>query len=167
MSKGIDIPIDELLGYFNTYLWVGKVNSFYGRIQRNNINGKVYPQVLITGTNSYKEVLKDSSKDAQCFFDVQPEPANAKDILTSDVWLCFMVNLSKLYPLLTRSEAQDQVQRDVIELLMSGQFEITGFSGYEGFTGYDWGEDQTIQAKADMSPHYLFKYTLQATYINS
>ena len=167
MSKGIDIPIDELLGYFNTYLWVGKVNSFYGRIQRNNINGKVYPQVLITGTNSYKEVLKDSSKDAQCFFGVQPEPANAKDILTSDVWLCFMVNLSKLYPLLTRSEAQDQVQRDVIELLMSGQFEITGFSGYEGFTGYDWGEDQTIQAKADMSPHYLFKYTLQATYINS
>ena len=167
MSKGIDIPIDELLGYFNTYLWVGKVNSFYGRIQRNNINGKVYPQVLITGTNSYKEVLKDSSKDAQCFFDVQPEPANAKDILTSDVWLCFMVNLSKLYPLLTRSEAQDQVQRDIINLIMSSPFEITGMTGAEGFTGYDWGEDTKVQVKADMSPNYLLKYILQVTYINT
>jgi len=169
MSKGIDIPIDALLAYFNTYLWVGKVNSFYGRVFRNikNDQSKICPEILLTGTNTYIDVLKDSSKDAQCFFDAQPQSPNAKDIFTSDVWLCFMVNLSKLYPLLSRSEAQDQVQRDVIDLLMSGQFEITGFSGYEGFTGYDWGEDQTIQAKADMSPHYLFKYTLQATYINS
>lgn len=168
MSKGIDIPIDALLADFTSYLWTDKVHSFYGRISRNvkSESSKVCPEIWLSG-NKYIDVLKDSSKDAQCFFDAQPQSPNAKDIFTSDVWLCFMVNLSKLYPLLSRSEAQDQVQRDVIDLLMSGQFEITGFSGYEGFTGYDWGEDQTIQAKADMSPHYLFKYTLQATYINS
>ena len=169
MSKGIDIPIDALLADFNTYLWTSKVRSFYGRVFRNikNDQSKVCPEVLITGTNSYTEVLKDSSKDAQCFFDVQPSPANAKDIYTSDVWLCLMVNLSKLYPLLSRADAQDQVQRDVMDLLMSSQFEITGFTGYEGFTGYDWGEDSTAQAKADMSPSYLFKYILQTTFINS
>ena len=167
MSRGVDISIDELVGYFNTYLWAGKVNSFYGRVQRNNVGDKISPDICIAGTDKYINVLKDSSKDAQCFFDVQPTPANAKDVLTSDIWLCFMVNLTKLYPSLSRPEAQDQVQRDVVDLLMSSQFEITGFTGYEGFTGYDWGEDQTAQSRADMTPHYLFKYNLQVTYINS
>ncbi len=168
MSKGIDIAIDALLADFNTYLWTTKVRSFYSRASRNvkADSSKVRPEVW-SSENKYIDVLKDSSKDAQCFFDVQPLLANSKDIFTADVWLCFMVNLTSLYPSLSRSEAQDQVQRDVIDLLMSSQFEITGMTGAEGFTGYDWGEDTNVQVKADMSPNYLFKYTLQVTYINT
>ena len=167
MSKGIDIPIDELVGYFNTYLWTDKVRSFYGRVFRTERDGKISPEVQIAGTEKYVKVLKDTAKHAQCFFDVQPNPINSKDIYTADIWLCMMVNLSKLYPSLSRAEAQDQVQRDVMDLLMSSQFEVTGITGGEGFTGYDWGEDSTAQAKADMSPNYLFKYILQTTFINS
>lgn len=169
MSKGIDIPIDALLADFTTYLWTDKVRSFYGHAFRNVKEGqsKVCPEIHLAGTDKYIDVLKDSSKDAQCFFDVQPGPGNSKDIFTADVWLCFMVNLSKLYPSLSRAEATDQVQRDVIDLLMSSQFEITGLTGAEGFAAYDWGNDESYQVKADMSPNYLFKYILQNTYINS
>jgi len=168
MSKGIDIPIDALLADFTSYLWTDKVHSFYGRISRNvkSESSKVCPEIWLSG-NKYIDVLKDSSKDAQCFFDVQPGPANSKDVFTADVWLCFMVNLSKLYPSLSRPEAQDQVQRDIINLIMSSPFEITGMTGAEGFTGYDWGEDTKVQVKADMSPNYLLKYILQVTYINT
>ncbi|HEY5590684.1 MAG TPA: hypothetical protein VIK55_06660 [Paludibacter sp.] len=168
MSKGIDIPIDALLADLNTYLWTANIRSFYGRVFRNvkADSSKVCPEIWTVG-NKYIDVLKDSSKDAQCFFDVQPSPANSKDIFTSDVWLCLMLNLTNLYPSLSRMEATDQVQRDVMDLLMSSQFEITGMTGAEGFTGYDWGEDTNVQVKADMSPHYLLKYTLQVTYINT
>jgi len=169
MSKGIDIPIDSLVADFTANLWTGKVNSFYGRVFRNERFeiGKISPEVWIT-PNNYIEVLKDYSKDAQCFFDVQPNTSIVSDIHTSDVWLCFMVDLSAIYPSLTRTEAIQQVQKDVKDLIMMSQFTINGLvTGFEGFKDYDWGENQANQAKSDMSPHYLFRYNLSITYVNS
>jgi len=167
MSKGIDISIDQLLADFITYLWVGKVRSFYGRIFRNERFdiGKISPEIWITPDN-YIEVLKDYKYDAQCFFDVQPNETVNTYIHSSDVWLCFMVNLKKIYPLLTRTEATERIQTDVEQLLINSNFTITGMvRGYEGFKGYDFGSNP--QAKADMSPHYLFRFNLKSTYINS
>ncbi len=168
MSKGIDIKIDELLADMNANLWTSNVRGFNGRVFRNERfgTGKVSPEVWLS-PNSYIEVLKDNSKDAQCFFDVQPNIEINTDIHTADVWLCFMVNLAKVYPTLTRTEATEQVQKDVKDLILNSSFRITGLiTGYQGFTGYDWGED-SAQTKADMSPHYLFRYNLTLTYVNS
>lgn len=169
MSKGIDIPIDTLVSDFTANLWTGKVNSFYGRVFRNERNGSnVRPEVWLAGTDKYINVLKDISKDAQCFFDVQPNTTIVSDIYTSDVWLCFMVNLYALYPSLTRTEATQQVHEDVKDLIMMSQFNINGLvTGIEGFNGYEWGEENTNQERSDMSPHYLFRYNLSITYINS
>jgi len=167
MSKGIDISIDQLLSDFNTYLWTGKVRSFYGRVFRNERFeiGKISPEVWIT-PDSYIEVLKDYSKDAQCFFDVQPNETVNTYIHSSDIWLCFMVNLKAIYPLLTRIEATERIQTDVEQLLINSNFTIVGMvRGFEGFKGYDFGENP--QSKADMSPHYLFRFNLKSTYINS
>lgn len=169
MSKGIDIPIDSLVTDLTANLWTSNVRSFYGRVFRNERFeiGKVSPEIWLT-PNHYIEVLKDYSKDAQCFFDVQPNTSIVSDVHTSDVWLCCMVNLSAIYPLLTRTEATMQVQKDVKDLLLMSQFTINGLiTGFEGFNGYDWGEDRTNQAKSDMSPHYLFRYNLSITYVNS
>jgi len=167
MSKGIDIAIDDLLADFNAYLWTSNVRSFYGRVFRNERFGKLAPEIWIT-PDSYVEVLKDTSKDAQCFFDVQPNIPMKADICTADVWLCFMVNLAKLYPTLTRSEATEQVHEDVLELILSSQFTVDSnglIQGFAGFKDYDWGEDDA-QTKADMSPHYLFRFNLQTIYTN-
>jgi len=163
MSKGIDISIDALVADFTAYLWTSNVRGFYGRVFRNERNGKISPEIWVT-PNNYIEVLKDTQKDAQCFFDVQPTVSMIADICTADVWLCFMVNLQKLYPTLTRQDATEQAHEDIKDLLMQSQFEIKGLiSGSTGFTGYDWGE----AAQADMSPHYLFRFNLQVTYTNT
>lgn len=164
MSKGIDISIDALLVDFTAGLWTSNVRAFYGRVFRNERFGKVSPEIWVTPDN-YTEVLKDTSKDAQCFFDVQPNVQMAADVCTADVWLCFMVNLAKLYPALVRQEATEEVHADVKRLLMQSQLEIKGLiTGFTGFSGYDWGD--SAQNKADMSPHYLFKFELKITYNN-
>ena len=165
MSKGIDIPIDSLVTDFNANLWTSVSRSFYGRVFRNQRNNGISPEIW-TSPNDYIEVLKNDSKDAQCFFDVQPNISITTDLHIAEVWACFMVNLRSIYPNLTRTEATEQVQKDVKDLILMSQFDITGLiTGIDGFNGYDWGE--LPQNKADMSPHYLFRYTLQVIYNNS
>lgn len=169
MSKGIDIPIDSLRQMFQTYLWKGKNRSFYGRVFRNErfapFGSKVSPEVYISANEPAKEVLTDYRFDAQCFFDVQPNDTVNTHIHTSDVWLCFMVNLQALYPDLTRTEATEKVCVDIEKLLIQSDFVYEGLvRGYQGFTGYDWGEDRTSQARADMSPHYLMRFNLRVSY---
>jgi hypothetical protein len=167
MSKGIDISINQLLTDFTARLWTNKVRSFYGRVFRNERFeiGKISPEIWIT-PNNHIEVLKDNSKDAQCFFDVQPNETVNVNIHTATVWLCFMVNLSKIHPELTRTEATERIQTDVEHLLIDSNFKIEGMvRGYEGFKGYDFGKD--AQALADVSPNYLFRFNLSCTYINS
>ena len=162
MSKGIDISIDALIVDMNAYLWTSNVRAFYGRVFRNERNGKISPEIWVT-PNKYIEVLKDSSKDAQCFFDVQPSIPMIADICTADVWLCVMVNIQKLYPSLVRQDAAEQVHQDVKDLLMQSQFEIKGLvTGPTGFKDYDWDEAQSY-----LSPHYLFRYNLQTIYTNT
>jgi len=168
MSKGIDIPIDSLRTMFQTYLWKGKNRSFYGRVFRNerfaDFGSKVSPEVWLSA-NNYIEVLKDIRYDAQCFFDIQPSSTVNTHIHTSDVWLCFMVNLQALYPTLTRTEATEKVCVEIEKLLVQSDFVYEGLiRGYQGFMGYDWGEDRTTQAKADMSPHYLLRFNLKVSY---
>lgn len=168
MSKGIDIPIDSLRSMFQTYLWKGKNRSFYGRVFRNerfvDFGSKISPEIW-TSPNNYIEVLKDTRYDAQCFFDVQPSDTVNTHIHTSDVWLCFMVNLQALYPALSRTEATEKVCVDIEKILIQSDFVYDGLvRGYQGFTGYDWGEDKATQAKADMSPHYLLRFNLKISY---
>lgn len=171
MSKGIDKHIDQLLVDFNSYLWEGKTRSFYGRVFRNeriaDFGTRIAPEVWVT-PNTYIEVLKSKKYDAQCFFDVQPNETINIDNHTADVWLCFMVNLAVLYPTLTRTEATEKVHTDVEVLLLNSNFIVEGLvRGFQGFTGYDWGEDRTTQSKVDMSPHYLFRFNLKINYQNS
>lgn len=163
MSKGIDIPIDNLVSDFTANLWTTKSRSFYGRVFRNERNGSVSPEIWIT-PNTYKEVLKDKRFDAQCFFDVQPnEPITDSLVHASTVWCCFMVNLATVYPTLTRTEATEKAHVEVEEIIHDNRIQIDGLiRGIEGFTGYDFGENS--QAKADMSPHYLFRFNLRINY---
>lgn len=170
MSKGIDIPIDYLLANFTASLWTTKTRGFYGRVFRNerfgSFTSKVSPEVYVSASEPAKEVLKDDTKDAQCFFDVQPTETVIGDVHTANVLVCFMVNLLTVYPSLTRTEATEQVMRDVEQLILSSDFDITGtVRGFTGFAGYDWG-DEAVQAKTDMHPHYLFRFDTTVNYVN-
>jgi len=171
MSKGIDIPIDSLVTEFNSALWVGKDNQFYGRVFRNErfeaFGTTISPEIWLSANKPAIELLKNDNFDAQCFFDVQPtDTINGGDIHNSVIWICFMVDLVALYPLLTRQEATEQVQRDVLDIITTSEFIVTGLvRGFEGFTSYDWGRD--TQPHADIHPHYCFRFETTLEYVNS
>lgn len=165
MSIGIDIHIDALVGDFNSLLWPTVSNrSFYGRVFRNERNDSISPEIWTTPHN-YIEVLKDYKYNAQCFFDRQPDISVNSNVQQATVWVCFMVNLQAIYPNLTRTEATEQVHFDVKEILETRPFQIQNLvTGFTGFESYDWGNDG--QARADMSPHYLFRFTTLIDYTN-
>ena len=171
MSKGIDIPIDSLVAIFNSDLWSGKNNQFYGRVFRNerfaDFGSKISPEIWLSADKPAVELLKNDGYNAQCFFDVQPtENESVGDVHNADVWICFMVDLISIYPELTRQEATEQVHRDAEILILDSEFENPSLvRGFTGFTGYDWG-DNADQAKADMHPHYCFRFNTDLEYVN-
>jgi hypothetical protein len=161
MSKGIDKPIDALIADLNAVLWKGSARQFFGRVYRSESEGKVQPLYYV-GTEVV-DVLKDDRYDAQCFVDVQPTRKMYSDIVEAECRICFMVNLSAIYPSLGRSEAVETVIADIMRVLMASQFEIErAVSGLEAFADYK-SQDVVL---ADMSTHHLFRFDLKINYIN-
>lgn len=158
MSKGIDILIDSILSDFTSRLWISNARLFYGRIFRNEVlteNGlRIVPEVSTNGRN-YTETLKDNTIDAQCFFDVLPDAEMIGMMEKNTVRCLFMVDLSKLHPELSRTEATQTVKKEVLNILTCNFDEVDSLvSGRTAFSDYYF---QGVDL-ADMSPHYLFRY---------
>lgn len=162
MSKGIDIPIDALIDQLNSGLWIGNNNQFYGRVFRNKIHQGI--QVIYYDGIEGLDPLKNDFKDAQCFVDVLPERKANADIFEAECRIVFMVNLSAIYPSLNRSEAIESVMTDVVNELMSSQFELTRvISGAEALEDYVFADDTSI----DISSDHAFRFDTKLIYTNS
>lgn len=173
MSKGVDIPIDRLRAVYKSDLWASIATAkkaYYGRVFRNerfaDFSVSVSPEVHAgIGKDKYHEVLKDTNLYAQCFFDRQPDIAIDGTIATAIVWNPFMVNLQEIHPLLSREEATEQVHEDVRSIIQTMGFTITGMvTGFNAVSSYDWANERMNQPRADMSPHYAFRYDLEIEY---
>ncbi len=163
MSKGIDIPIDALITQLTAGLWTTNNCQFYGRVFRNEFNGKIQPLYYISAEESV-DPLKDDRKDAQCFVDVMPVRKMYADVIEAEVRLLFMVNLSALYPGLSRTESIEQVMQDVTAELMQSQFDLIQMvSGYTAFDDYIWKEDTSTDVGLD----HVFRFDLKLTYCNT
>lgn len=165
MSKGIDIPIDALITDFTNSLWIGNICQFYGRVYRNEVKDGYRTQIqpIYYINHDGIDVLKDDRKDAQCFVDVMPIRKFTGDVIEAEVRVLFMVNMAALYPLLSRSDAIEQVMADVKNELLASEFEITQMvSSYEAFSDYKWEE----QSDADTKDDHVFRFDLKLIYIN-
>jgi hypothetical protein len=151
----IDTIIADTLIDLNARLWVINTRLFSGRIFRNNVNENGIIPTVTTSDDKYIEVLKDKKYDAQCFFDVLPEGQMIGAMEKNTVRAMFMVNLTKLYPTSTRTEATELAKKEAFNLL-SCNFDLVS-SGISGRTAFD---DYYFEGKdiADMSPHFLFRY---------
>ena len=159
MSKGVDIPIDALITDLTTYLWPNNITQFYGRVFRNEVNGKTYPLYYSNGEGI--DVLKDDRKDAQCFVEVVPNRKMFADVIEAECRMFFMVNLSMIYPLLSRTDAIEEVMHDATILIFGSQFDFVQLvSGAEAFK--DFPDD----AISDLSGQHLFRFDLKCNYIN-
>lgn len=162
MSKGIDIPIDALITQLTAGLWTTNNCQFYGRVFRNEFNGKIQPLYYISAEESV-DPLKDDRKDAQCFVDVMPTRKMFVDVIEAEVRLLFMVSVSALYPGVSRTEGIEQIMKDVISEILQSQFEIVQMvSGYTAFNDYVWREDTST----DIGLDHVFRFDLKINYIN-
>ena len=158
-KKGIDVPIQKLMTQFQNKLWTDFNFSIIGRIQRDEeFNRRPIPMMLIEGTRKYKDVLLDSNFDARCFFDVLPHRGNNR----ATVWICFLVNLEKLYPNVAE-RATEYAHADVSNLILQSAFTPTGLvTDLAAFREYD-----LTQATDNLHPFYLFRFNTDIVYQNN
>lgn len=155
----IDVSIDRLKAKFTSDLWNTKSPTFFGRVFRNERNGDVIPERYISD-NEYQDVLLRDYISALGFFDVQPNE-KYEGYFVSDVWICFSVNLTKLYPSLSRTEATETVHNDVLKLINRiGGWKVTGLvRGLPAFSDYSRVKDSD-----NLHPNYLFRFNTQVKY---
>lgn len=158
MSKGIDIPIDALLAKFTSNLWTGNTNSFYGRVQRTIRDGGTFPEWYNSSTKDYQDVILNDKVDSTCFFDVQSnEEYNNRFI--ADVWICFSVNLNKLYPTISE-RATEYAHEDVLKIIKKSSFKPTGLvRGLNAFSEYN-----LVKEPDNMNEFYLFRFNARIMY---
>lgn len=135
----------------------------YGRANLNEREGiGTVPEVLVSGTNQYKDVLIDSSIAGLCFFIQENDiDISGGTETTSDVSIYFAVNLKKLYPSVSE-RATEYLHRDILNALKYGKFEPTSItSGRESFSAF---APEFVKIGDNMQPYYLCKVATEIEY---
>lgn len=157
--KGIDTPIEYQRLLFVNNLWTGPGIDFvaHGRVQRDEeYNRRPIPRILVPDTRKYTDVLLDSGHDAMCFFDALPN----RGVNSASVWICFLVNLEKLYPSVAGRLATEYAHADVNSLILDGPFTKTGIvTDLSAFREYDLTE-----VSDNLQPFYLFRFNTNIVY---
>jgi hypothetical protein len=169
--KGIDEPIQKLQQYLYGKLisaWGLSNEDFkcYGRAYKNDLGNGFIPEVYV-GNNEYKEVFLDDTVKVLSFFGVSDERKGKFDF-TTEVFLIFFVDISKLKSLQHR--ADEEVKMDVLKL-----FEISLF-GFE-LNGFTTAKEQVLKEYTgsrrndslkhiDMHPKHCFRLNFSLTYNN-
>ena len=159
MSYGVDIPIDALVTKFGTKLWSGNNNVFRGRIQRTLKNGETFPEYYDPIEKRYKDVLLNKKVDSTVFFDVQSNETYTSRF-KAEVWICFSVNLAKLYPLISE-RATEYAHDDALKVIEKySSFKPTGIvRDLDAFSEYN-----LVKESDNMNEFYLFRINTEIVY---
>jgi len=157
---GIDAEIEkakaELVKNIPTLTTYGRANLN----ERDEIG--IVPEVLIYGTNEYKDVLIDTSIDGLCFF-VQENDIDISNRTYNnvEVSIYFAVNLKKLYPTV-QERATEYLHRDILNSLRDGKFEVTSITrGRSSFSDF---AAEFVKIGDNMQPYYLCKVSTEIEY---
>lgn len=158
MSKGVDIPIEKLVAKFTSGLWDGNNNVFRGRIQRTLKNGETFPEYYDSTEKRYKDVLLNKKVDSTVFFDVQPTEEYS-GLFIADVWICFAINLKKLYPDVSE-RATEYAHEAALKVIKKSSFKVTGLvRGLDAFSDYE-----LVKESDNMNQFYLFRFNTTVKY---
>lgn len=160
MSKGIDIPIERLNTFFTDNLWTDKTYTKYGRIYRNRKNGDIYPEAFNATNNEYGDVLLNDKINALSFVDVQDNEEFNGGRFDVDAWICFAVDLKKLYPNVTTERATEYAHEDALAQINKSDFKVVGLvRGFESFSDY-----ALARPEDSMNQFYLFRFNTDIKY---
>jgi len=104
-------------------------------------------------------VLLNKKVDSTCFFDVQPTEEYDNRFI-ADVWICFAINLKKLYPSITE-RATEYAHEDVLKIIKKySSFKPTGLvRGLDAFSEYN-----LVKETDNMNQFYLFRINTEIKY---
>ena len=145
-----------------TVKWNTQKIDAYGRVYKNEVKGKTLPMIYDANSKNYKEVYYNGQS---CFFfvDEDDHPCDDEDHeFTTDVKICFMLNLDDLKTQTERADAD--VKRDVVTFLAENdyQFRVKGY-----LTGVDnvFREFDTSGLKEpDTQPLHVFAIKTSFSY---
>lgn len=169
---GIDINIDRLQRVLYPQLKTAwsitgdTAYDCYARAYRNQTADGYIPEVY-KGTDEYKEVLFDDTLSALSFFGVGEQVRyQTGSAATAQVYLIFMVNLSKIKNGATRND--EEARTDVIRLVTPAPagFTLTGIDTgidtvFKEFSGFR--KEQGMKYR-DMSPFHCFRINFSLLY---
>ena len=161
--------IDSLIQELQTKLYNHLVNKWsttkldaYGRVYKNEQDGKVIPQVYDSLTKNYKRVFYNNQS---CFFFVDDDnhPLDDEDHeFTTSIKIVFMLNLDDVKTETERADAD--VKRDVIVFLTDNDhhFSVTGYE--KGIENVFRGFDTSSLQKPDLQPMHVFSVETNWSY---
>ena len=169
-TVGIDTVIASLQSEFYdliSTLWQGEVNG-YGRVYRNKGDNGIVPE-WYAGEREYEPVYYDDMFAGNFFFiDGDSHPTSDEFCYTSDVKVCFMVNLAEILPNET-GRADAKAQEDIVRALRAFAYERYTITGIEkGIENVLRGFDTSQIQFEDIHPKHTFAVNLKlAYYINN
>lgn len=168
---GIDVSITKVQTYlFNGLLkaWGIDASAYcaYGRCYRNQLD-KGYTPEYYDGSKEYHEILYDDRYAAISFFgitgDIKVDITNK-----AQIHIIFMVDLDRLKPNSNPVRRDEEVRKDVQNILTPGAYgyQITGIRmGYDRvFTEYPGSRQDDGMKYRDMHPLHYFRFDLLGSY---
>ena len=141
-------------------LFTGKTYTAFHRAFLNEKDGGRVPEIQVSGTEEYQEVLRDSSVAAHSFFVVRSgiEVLNG-ELFKAEVDIYFAVNLDTLYSTVDE-RAVEYLHRDVYAQLKRGRFSLVNLiTGLDAFAEFDF-----VKGVDNMEPFYLSKFETKVEY---
>ncbi len=168
---GIDIPIQKYQTVlYNALLakWPISGNTFnmYGRAYRNQTPDGYTPEIY-KGNDEYADSYFDDTLYGSAFWGVgESTKVSLSGDITANVFVIFMVDLSKIKPAATRNDEEARIDVERIAMARNNGFFLTGiitgidqvfkdYSGYKAVKGIKF---------RDMQPWHCFRLNFQVTY---
>lgn len=148
---------DELTTVWNTT----KLDA-YGRVYKNEKDGRFIPQVFDATSQNYKTVFYNGQS---CFFFVDDDTHILDDEdheFTTDVKIVFMLKLSDLK--VTSERADADVKKDVLEILTNFDFHYRVKKYIKGVENVLREFDTSNLNKPDMQPYHVFAFETSWSY---
>lgn len=157
---GIDAEIEKLKDRFALKLFLGSTYNSIGRVFITRRDGQELPEMQVSGTEEYQEVLPNDKIDGHSFFLVSDELEKVSDdFLKANVSIYFSVNLDALYPAISE-RAVEYLHRDVMEIIEQSRFNllklVTGIRAFDMF-GF-------VKDTDNMEPYYLVRFDTEINY---
>ncbi|WP_299116932.1 hypothetical protein [uncultured Winogradskyella sp.] len=160
-TYNIDSEIQEIqTALYNELVsvWDSSEIDGYGRVYKNNRDGKYIPEVYKSDVKQYKDVRYNNRS---CYFFIDGDRHTSEDqiVFQAPLKIVFMLNLKDIKTITERADADVKRDAEVFLRRYKGIFDIDGYEKTieKVFQGFEF--DSIKKTENDMQPLHVFALT--------